>query len=442
MKLPVNEPKVLVIDDEADIRHLLTMSLIQLNIEVDNAKDVAEAMSKLQTNEYHFCITDMKLPDGNGLDIVKHCHTTISHMPIAVITAFGNTDTAVEAMKLGAFDFLAKPIELVQLRQLIKNAFNYNKEQEPKEKYHSIELLNGKSDSIKELHAQLDRVDQSNAPVVVQGAKGTEKEKIANLIHSRSSRSEFKAISLDCSTQDAETIESLLFDDTADRESLLEQANNSSLIISNIHQLNKNTQRKLLQVIESKTFEDENTQEMTVIDARIIICTELPLEKYVANLSLREDLYFRLNILNAKIPNLEQRSEDIDLLIDIYSSKLSPDHQISPQAKKELLSYKFPYNYRELENLIRKAAASDNKTVNSFQLDTSSNPVMIDEPSANPDEITLRGDMSLDEYIAAIERQEILKALEKTRWNRTEAAKLLGVSFRTIRYKIQKLDIK
>lgn len=448
MKTSIVDPKILVIDDEPDIRHLLTMSLVQMGIEVDSAKDVSEAMKHLQNNHYHFCITDMKLPDGNGLSIVEHCHANIPHMPIAVITAFGNTDTAVDAMKMGAFDFLAKPIDLVQLRQLIQNAFNFSVDKNNQTEQHPIDFFNGQGLAISGFRDVLAKVQKSNAPVIIQGAKGTEKEKVAKHVHSKSSRGDYQEEYLDCSTlvsdSDLASAEALLFESKDKESNILFRAHKSSLIVSNIQLLSKAVQRKLLKVLETKTLYLQQCDEEVTVDIRVIICTEVPLEKYVTSLQLREDLYFRLDVLSLKIPPLEQREDDIDIIIDLYSEKYLPNKNLSSKAKNKLAMHNFPYNYRELKNILNKANnLSDSDTIDIKDLSlTQSESIAIATKNNAKKHVSSRGDMSLDEYIAEIEKQEIRSALDLTRWNRTEAAKLLGVSFRTIRYKIKKLEIE
>ncbi len=440
MDIPIENPKVLVIDDEADIRHLLAMSLLQMNIEVDCAKDVAEAMKHLRSTQYNFCITDMKLPDGNGLSIVEHCHKELPQMPIAVITAFGNTDTAVKAMKLGAFDFLAKPIELVQLRQLIQNAFKYNAEQASSEENYPIEYFYGSGQAISEFKTQLSKVHKTNAPAIINGAKGTEKEKVAKYIHSQSSRGDYQEVYLDCNTLQSEQIDELIF--SCSDNNIFLQAHKSSLIINNIHLLDKASQKKLLQVLETKTIAMDDNKEK-LVDIRAIVCTEVNLDKYVANLQLREDLFFRLDVLQLSIPSIEHRLDDFKELIDTYVATISPEKTLAKQAFTKLERYKFPYNYRELKKILIKAESlSDSNEINLDALDFSHADSVNTATQAQAEtKLSSRGDLSLDEYVAEIEKLEIRAALNQTRWNRTEAAKLLGISFRTIRYKIKKLGI-
>lgn len=444
MKTNIDNPQILIIDDEPDIRHLLTMCIVQMGISVDAAKDVAEAHKLLKANHYHFCITDMKLPDGNGLEIVEHCQKHLPKMPIAVITAFGNTDIAVDAMKLGAFDFLAKPVDLVQLRQLIKNAFKFSEEQDAEPEQFSIEYLNGNSNLINQFREQLEKIKTSNAPLILQGAKGTEKERLAQFIHQNGVRGEYQEIYLDCETLEPEEIDALIFDSENKEANILYKAHQSSLIINNIQLLSKHAQKKLLQVLESKSLYIENSREDIIIDTRVIICTEEPLNQYVSNSQLREDLFFRLDVLSLQIPTIAQRIEDLPLLLDIYYEKESPGKTLPANVKEALLQHQYPYNYRELESLIRKAKVTANSAINeapALNLEQSQNIAQATQNNSSP-YLSQRGDLSLDDYITSIEKQEITAALDKTRWNRTEAAKLLGISFRTIRYKIKKLGIE
>lgn len=444
MQTDIENPQILIIDDEPDIRHLLTMCIVQMGIRVDAAKDVAEAHKLLKSNKYHFCITDMKLPDGNGLEIIEHCQKQLPKMPIAVITAFGNTDIAVDAMKLGAFDFLAKPVDLVQLRQLIKNAFKFSEEQATEPEQYPIEYLNGDSDIIQKFREQLEKVNTSNAPLIIQGAKGTEKEKLAQYIHQNGPRGEYQEVYLDCGTLETDEMEQLLFDSENKESNILYKAHQSSLIINNIQLISKHAQKKLLHVLENKSLYIENSREDIIIDTRVIICTEAPLNNYVSNLQLREDLFFRLDVLSLKIPTIEQRIDDLPLLLDLYYEKLSPGKSLPSKVKEQLLSHQYPYNYRELESLIRKAEVSVGDSTNELadlNLEQAQTIAQATQ-QASSSYLSQRGDLSLDEYITAIEKKEITEALDQTRWNRTEAAKLLGISFRTIRYKIKKLEIE
>ena len=440
--MQANKPNILIIDDEPDIRHLLTMTLIQMGLDVASAKDVAEAKLLLNQEKFHFCLTDLKLPDGNGLEIVQYAKKHLPEMPIAVITAFGNTETAIEAMKLGAFDFLSKPIDLSHLRQLLKHAFKFANLITTEESI-ALNFLAGNSEIIRNIRAQIKQLKGTNAPVIIQGAKGTEKERVAKLIHSQSSRADYKAVSFDCALAESHINDALLFGNIKGQRNRLLSAHNSTLIISNVHMLSHTSQKKLVQVLEEKTLNFDDASENTAIDVRTIICTELPLEHYVTNLSLREDLYYRINILTIALPSVKDRHQDIELLIESYLREFSEEKTLSNKAKEKLLHYDYPFNYRELENILEKASVL---SISNLITDTDIILPSRKEPSESKNERisynnSERGNQPLDRYIEAIEKAEIEMALEKTRWNRTEAAKLLGISFRTIRYKMNKLGI-
>lgn len=439
-----NKPKVLVIDDEADIRHLLTMTLIQMGLDVSSSKDLTDAKKQLSEEQFHFCLTDLKLPDGNGLDFVKYVRKQYPHMPIAVITAFGSTDNAIEAMKLGAFDFLPKPIDLSHLRQLLKHAFKYvdGKQVEPQAPF---TFLAGSSEAINKLREKMVKIRGSQAPIVIEGEKGTEKERLAQILHEQSSRSDQPEVFLDCSSEEQEELEHLLFNKDEQHDCLLYQANNSTLILSNIQHLSIITQKKLLHAIEQKKFPIESEHSDKPMDIRIIICTEKPLIDYVHTHQLRDDLYFRLNVIQLKIPSITQRLSDLDILIDSYLEELSDGKKISTDARDILKNYEFPFNYRELENILEKACAlSESDIIEATDLIMAQGDE-IESTKPRQEQVKSgfsRGDLPLDQFIEKIEKAEIEKALNETRWNRTEAAKLLGITFRTIRYKMKKLGIE
>ncbi|MHC9510316.1 sigma-54-dependent transcriptional regulator [Kangiella sp. M94] len=439
-----NKPKVLIIDDEADIRHLLTMTLIQMGLDVSSSKDLTDAKKQLTEEPFHFCLTDLKLPDGNGLDFVKFVRKQYPHMPIAVITAFGSTDNAIEAMKLGAFDFLAKPIDLAHLRQLLKHAFKYvnGKQTEPQAPF---TFLAGSSEAITKLREKMVKIRGSQAPIIIQGERGTEKERLAQILHEQSSRSDQTEVFLDCSSQSQEALEQLFFHKHEQQECLLYQANNSTLILSNIHMLSIITQKKLLHAIEQKKLPIESEHSDEPLDLRLIVCTEKALIDYVHTHQLRDDLYFRLNVIQIKVPSITQRLSDLDMLIDSYLDELSEGKKISTKARKILHNYEFPFNYRELENILEKACAlSETDTIDVPDLLLAQSEELEPEKMRQNNTVTglNRGDLPLDQFIEKIEKAEIEKALNETRWNRTEAAKLLGITFRTIRYKMKKLGIE
>ncbi len=435
------KPKVILIDDEADIRHLLTMTLIQMKLDVVSCKDLTEAKKVLESEPFDFCLTDLKLPDGDGLDMVAYCKKHYPDMPIAVITAYSSTEKAIEAMKLGAFDFLSKPIDLNHLRQLLKHAFKFNRNKDEPKNETIYKVLAGSDHHATELRTKLKKVKGSQAPVVITGQPGTEKEALARVIHKQSSRAESSLIFLDFEAHPPETQEQVVFNNTKADTSLLSQSDQGTLVISNLHLLSQPLQKRFLQLIEDKSFLHDNELEATQLDIRIIVCSEVRLSELVESGLLREDLYFRLNVINFDIPALSKREEDFEAIINSYLQDFNCDKKISPEALEKLRRHSFPYNYREMENVLFKATTLANE-----ETITPDDIILIDTNFTNKTNGTIdtngRGSLPLEEYLEEIERKEIEKALEETRWNRTEAAKLLQISFRTIRYKMKKLGIQ
>lgn len=434
------KPKVIIIDDEADIRHLLTMTLIQMNLDVISCKDLTEAKDALTRGTYDFCLTDLKLPDGDGLEMVNYCRLNYPHMPIAVITAYSSTEKAIEAMKLGAFDFLSKPIDLSHLRQLLKHAFKFSQREDKAQKETIYKVLTGNDQYAADLLSQIAKVKNSQAPVVIEGESGTEKEALAHIIHQQSSRSEQRFVTLDLEAQPEESHEKILFGDEEHQSTLL-QADQGTLVINNIQRLSNPLQKRFLQCIEDKAFVESSNYDSVPLDIRLIVCTDTPLDALFNHGHLREDLYFRINVINLSIPPLRERKNALPAIADAYLQDFNCDKELSQLAIEKLESHDFPYNYRELENILFKAT-----TLASGNFIEANDLVLIKSPAPNkkPDEnlVSDRGEKPLDQYLEEIEKVEIEKALEKTRWNRTEAAKLLKISFRTIRYKMKKLGIQ
>lgn len=436
-----SKPKVLLIDDEADIRHLLTMTLVQMKLDVVSCKDLTEAKQALRQERFDFCLTDLRLPDGDGLDMVSHCRQNYPDMPIAVITAYSSTEKAIEAMKLGAFDFLSKPIDLNHLRQLLKHAFKFSESGKKLHKDAIYKVLTGNDEYASNLRQKIARVKGSQAPVVIDGEPGTEKEALAQIIHQQSSRSDQSFIVLDLEAHLKDKQEEILFTNTEQKKSYLLQAHQGTLVIDNLHLMSKPLQKRFLQCIEDKSFIEDSHFEPVPLDIRIIVCTDSPLSQFVQNDLLREDLYFRINVVNFSIPSLRERKDTLPSIANSYLEDFNCDKKLSERALNKLLAHDFAYNYRELENVLFKATTLANGEYiqeDDLILIKTSKPHTINDNQ----ELLGRGDTPLDEYLENIEKQEIEKALEKTRWNRTEAAKLLKISFRTIRYKMKKLGIQ
>lgn len=436
-----HKPKVILIDDEADIRHLLTMTLVQMKLDVVSCKDLTEAKEQLKKEHFDFCLTDLKLPDGDGLDMVEYCKLHYPSMPIAVITAYSSTEKAIEAMKLGAFDFLSKPIDLNHLRQLLKHAFKFNQNKQEPKKESIYKVLAGSDSHALELRKKLTKVKGSQAPVVIVGEPGTEKEVLAKVIHQQSSRADSPLVFLDFEAHSIDSHEKILFNNTLPANSYLSDADQGTLVISNLHLLSQPLQKRFLQLIEDKSLLHENEHEPTHLDIRIIVCSEVELNELVGKGLLREDLYFRINVINFDIPSLNKREEDFEAIINSYLQDFNCDKELSPKALEKLRNHSFPYNYREMENVLFKATTLASKK----KIEAEDIIVInagITKKANDPVTSNGRGNMPLEKYLEEIEKQEIEKALEQTRWNRTEAAKILKISFRTIRYKMKKLGIQ
>ena len=435
------KPKVILIDDEADIRHLLTMTLVQMKLDVISCKDKTEAKENLESERFDFCLTDLKLPDGDGLEMVEYCKRHYPDMPIAVITAYSSTEKAIEAMKLGAFDFLSKPIDLNHLRQLLKHAFKFNQSKQEPKKEPIYKVLTGSDSHAVELRNKLTKVKGSQAPVVIVGEPGTEKEVLAKVIHQQSSRADSPLLFLDFEAHSIDNHEQILFNNTQATNSYLSEADQGTLVISNLHLLSQPLQKRFLQLIEDKCLLHENESDPTQLDIRIIVCSEIELSDLVGQGLLREDLYFRINVINFDIPSLNKREQDFEAIINSYLQDFNCDKELSPKALEKLRNHSFPYNYREMENVLFKATTlASNKRIEAEDI------ILINAGTSNKVEHAIkssgRGNMPLEKYLEEIEKQEIEKALEQTRWNRTEAAKILKISFRTIRYKMKKLGIQ
>jgi len=440
------KPSCLVVDDETDLRELIVLTLQRMGIHADSASDLDDARYLLKRNSYALCLTDMRLPDGNGLDLVRHINQHYAGLPVAVITAYGSADNAVSALKAGAFDYLTKPISLQQLRPLVQAALRLSKN-EPNS---SSELsLLGNSAKIQHIRTTIDKLSRSQAPVHIKGAMGTGKALAAELIHVNSTRQHEPFIVLDCSTVDTNTIESILFGDKKDESSeklgLFHEANGGTLFIDEVTEIPLVTQVKLLRAIQDKKITKLGSSEEDTIDVRLITATSHNMQAAMDNGLFRQDLYYRLNVIELMMPALSEITEDIPLIAHhLLEKRCKALNRAIPsfesQALQALNQYKFPGNVRELENILERAVTlcSNNKiSVSDLSLpkpEKAKNTGL----EANPDGLP---DIALPDYLETIEKQAIINALEKTGQNKTAAAKLLGVSFRTLRYRLSKLGL-
>lgn len=442
------QPKVLVVDDEADIRELLDLTLARMGILADCAASVGEARACLEREEYSLCLTDMRLPDGDGLEIVRLIGARYGQTPVAVITAFGSTDNAVAALKAGAFDYLAKPVALDQLRALIKSALSLpggggaNPTETPGQ-------LIGASPAIAGVREMIAKLARSQAPVYISGESGSGKELAARLIHAQSARHDAPFVPVNCGAIPENLMESEFFGyrkgaftgADVDRDGFFQAANGGTLFLDEVADLPLAMQVKLLRAIQEKKVRKVGSASEEAVDVRIVSATHQRLKECVDAGRFRQDLYYRLNVIELKMPALRERLEDIPTLVSAALSRLCKDRPpcISEAAMAALSVYSYPGNVRELENILERATAlctSARVEVDDLQL---APPLNGDGESESA---VARDGETLDDYMNRIERQLILDALSKTGANRTAAARLLGVTFRSLRYRIERLGIE
>lgn len=433
--------RVLVVDDEADIRELLDLTLSRMGLAADCAASVAEARALIDAGRYQLCLTDMRLPDGEGLEVVRAIGERCPQTPVAVITAFGSTENAVAALKAGAFDYLAKPVALDQLRALVKSALELPEEMEGE----GAQSLIGGSSAITLVKETIDKLARSQAPVYISGESGSGKELAARLIHASSSRGNGAFVPVNCGAIPESLMESEFFGHRkgaftgadADRDGFFQAANGGTLFLDEVADLPLAMQVKLLRAIQEKRVRKVGSAAEEAVDVRIISATHRNLRECVDQGRFRQDLYYRLDVIELRMPALRERTEDIPLLVAALLKRIGATEGtvLSDTAMGALQAYAFPGNVRELENILERATA------------LSSSPIIdVDDLQLDPD-LTSGGDAgrageTLDETINRVERQAIIDALGKTGGNRTAAARLLGVTFRSLRYRIERLGIE
>ncbi|WP_027706471.1 sigma-54-dependent transcriptional regulator [Zooshikella ganghwensis] len=459
----MNNPKVLIVDDEPDIRELLEITLGRMRLNTLAVDSVSSAKSALAEDTYNLCLTDMNLPDGNGIDLVKHISQHYSDMPVAMITAYGSMDTAIEALKAGAFDFVSKPIDLQRLRELINNALQLVTPIADTTINKQTQLL-GQSAVMIQLGKQIIKLARSQAPVYISGESGTGKEMVARLIHEQGPRADQPFIPVNCGAIPSELMESEFFGHkkgsftgaTNDKEGLFQSADGGTLFLDEVADLPAPMQVKLLRAIQEKAIRPVGSQQELKINTRILSATHKDLAEMVANGQFRQDLFYRINVIELNVPPLRERQEDILLLANFFLRQLAescqtPPPHLTPEAEKALLAYNFPGNVRELENILERAftlceadeiSASDLKlNVDSATPATSITPDSDQQSVTTESPIPLDGSQSLEDYLAELERKAIVQALEESRWNKTAAAKKLGITFRALRYRLKKLGL-
>lgn len=445
-----NIPRVLVVDDEPDLRELLELTLIKMGLEVISASSVDQATPILDQGNVDLCLTDMRLGRGSGLDIVRHINTSNLDVPVAVITAFGSLDGAVEVLKAGAFDYLAKPVSLDQLRTLVRSALRLDRPVVKSTGRDDERVFIGESEAILAALNLIDRVAKSHAPVYLTGESGSGKERAARLIHSKSSRSAKEFVPVNCGAIPENLMESEFFGykkgaftgADSERDGFFQAADGGTLFLDEVADLPLSMQVKLLRVIQEKRVRKVGDTKEIPLDVRIICATHQDLSKCVDEGRFRQDLYYRLNVIELRMPSLRDMRDDIPtiargLLVRLTKQNGMTEPRIAADALAALTAYDFPGNVRELENILERALAlCDGKLITADDLQLKRSDSEEDRAEGVP------GDKyPLQEYLDQLEKQAILEALDKTRFNRTQAAKLLGVTFRSLRYRMERLSI-
>ena len=437
----------LIIDDEPDILELLTITLQRMQIDCKTAGDLETARKLLLKNNFDICLTDMRLPDGDGLEFITYFQEHFPHIPIVIITAHGSIDTAIHALKQGAFDFLTKPVDLPRLRLLIENALKLSNS-----KFKTGKKLIGDTQQVQEIRKKISKLARSQAPIYIGGESGVGKELVARMIHEQGPRSGSPFVPVNCGAIPQELMESEFFGHTkgsftgavADKKGLFQAAEGGTLFLDEIAELPQNMQVKLLRTIQEKKVRPIGSQKENSIDVRILSATHKDLSSLVDSGNFRQDLYYRINVIEMYVSPLRERKEDIPLLVNhiiesIFSETESRHKEIklSESAMAELLTYSFPGNIRELENILQRAITlCDGNLIveDDLQLPRFNNVELIDKDKDKEE--------ALDTHLIQVEKEKILTALNKTRWNKTAAAKILGISFRALRYRLEKLKIE
>jgi two-component system response regulator PilR (NtrC family) len=448
--------KILIIDDEPDIRELLEITLNRMGHSCVCAASRTEALEALKKQTFALCLTDMNLGDGTGIEVIEFIQLHCPDLPVAMITAYGNTETAIDAMKAGAFDYVAKPIDLTKLRALItaglRVASNSKKEDA------SAQLL-GDSEQMQNLRSKIQKLSRSLAPVFINGESGSGKELVARMIHQLGSRASKPFIAVNCGAIPSELMESEFFghekgsftgaDDK--KTGLFKAAEGGTLFLDEIADLPKDMQVKLLRAIQEKSIRAVGAVSEQIIDVRILSATHKDLAAEVADNRFRQDLFYRINVIELLVPSLRARAGDIAMLSEHILQKLSkryemPAVSLTANANKKLSLYNFPGNVRELENILERAFTlcdSGNIDGDDIHLNTQHNPSNHSETHGTSNKaIDYQQALgNFEGYMEAMEKDILEFALEQTRWNKTAAAELLGISFRTMRYKLKKLNI-
>jgi two-component system response regulator PilR (NtrC family) len=490
--------KVLIVDDEPDIRELLEITLSRMNLVTMSAGDLSTARALLSAHQFDLCLTDMRLPDGDGLELVKEIQDEHENLPVAVITAHGSTETAITALKSGAFDFLSKPVDLIKLRALVQSALKLNQPEPvtPSRSALSDSAIIGQSKVMLALKQRIAKLARSQAPVFICGESGSGKELVARAIHAEGARKDSNFVAINCGAIPTELMESEFFGHKKgsftgaehDKVGFFQSANGGSLFLDEIADLPLHMQVKLLRAIQEKAIRPVGSQTEIPVDIRILSATHKNLAQAIKKGTFRQDLYYRINVIELQVPPLRERIDDIPLLVqyilkNIRETQSHAPSRLSNAALAAIKGYAFPGNVRELENMLQRACAlSDTDTIElsdlpelsqsriehmsgsdlntdaelsselepAYESAADSIPAKgLEDDLAGNEHSVIRNEppgspaaFSLEQHLENIEREAFQKALEECRWNRTEAARKLGMSFRSFRYRLKKLGLE
>lgn len=457
--------RVLIIDDEPDIRELLEITLGRMSLQTQSAGSLAEARTLLQGGAFDLCLTDMRLPDGDGLTLVGEIQKCYPQTPVAVITAHGSTETAIVALKSGAFDFVSKPVDLTKLRNLVTSALKLS-QPAPRESGTGPTLARivGASRSIQSLRQQISKLARSQAPIFISGESGSGKELVARAIHAEGPRKDKEFVAINCGAIPSELMESEFFGHRKgsftgadqDKIGLFQAAHGGSLFLDEIADLPLHMQVKLLRAIQEKSIRPVGSQTEIPVDIRLLSATHKNLADEVEQGNLRQDLYYRINVIEVNVPPLRERKDDLPLLVAHILATLANENgtapaRVSSEVLQAMQHYDFPGNIRELENMLQRACAlADDAEIRlddlpELRVQTQGQSDRLAKPRADGDGTvmseTTDADYSLERHLEDVERAAIEKALLESRWNRTAAARKLGMSFRAFRYRLKKLGL-
>jgi two-component system response regulator PilR (NtrC family) len=452
---------VLVVDDERDIRELLTITLGRMDLDVETAANVGDAKKMLAETHYNLCFTDMRLPDGTGQELIELIASDYPETPVAMITAYGNVEAAVDALKAGAFDFVSKPVDIHMLRRLVQSALRAGQSAaEPNADQATASRLVGDSEVMQEVRARIAKLARSQAPIYISGESGVGKELVARSIHEIGPRASGPFVPVNCGAIPSELMESEFFGHKkgsftgahADKEGLFQTASGGTLFLDEVAELPLHMQVKLLRVIQEKAVRPIGGRGEVPVDVRILSATHKDLARLVQVGHFRQDLYYRINVIELRVPPLREREGDVAVLAKHILKRLAGQAGIAlptlqPAALQALTEYDFPGNVRELENVLERAIAlCEGGLIEPPDLMLEPSGLEADDATLDEEEIddaspSADGAVGLDDYISNIERETIVKVLKETRYNKTAAAKKLGITFRALRYKLKKLGI-